>query len=558
MSRLTIILMALMLTLGTAAQTKKSTQQRRAQSVRTTTARKPAARKTAVRKATTKKTTTKKTAARGGGKAKTETATPQNANIKGLQNERQQLQKQIKEQEQKLQLNRRSVKQRLEDLQIINTEIADKRRTIDTIRRDLNVLDGNIATLDIQLQNLQQKLDERKQNYLKAMRYMHRNRSVQNQLMFIFSAQNFSQMFRRLRFSREYAQYQRAQGEAVMLLQDEIKEVQQEMASSKQQKHTLLNRGEQERRNLEGRQAEQQQVVTSLQKEQKNIQNLIAQQRKKDAALNAQIEKLIAEEIARAKARAEAEARAEARRKAAAEAAKKRAEELARRKAAAEAAARENARRIAEAKAREERAKRQAEAAARKSAEEKRAAEAAAREAEEARRAAERKAAEEARAHEREMAEAKRKEREERETFTVSTEDRRLSGTFESNRGRLPMPISGGYRIVSGYGQHNVEGLKGVQLDNKGINIKGQAGAQVRSVFDGEVCAVFNISGVMGVMVRHGRYITVYTNLASISVRRGQQVKTRQALGTVGSEGLLQFQLRSGKTPQNPSRWLAR
>ena len=541
MSRLTIILMALMLTLGTAAQTKKSTQQRRAQSARTTTARKPAARKTAVRKTTTKKTTTKKTAARGGGKAKTETATPQNANIKGLQNERQQLQKQIKEQEQKLQLNRRSVKQRLEDLQIINTEIADKRRTIDTIRRDLNVLDGNIATLDIQLQNLQQKLDERKQNYLKAMRYMHRNRSVQNQLMFIFSAQNFSQMFRRLRFSREYAQYQRAQGEAVMLLQDEIKEVQQEMASSKQQKHTLLNRGEQERRNLEGRQAEQQQVVTSLQKEQKNIQNLIAQQRKKDAALNAQIEKLIAEEIARAKARAEAEARAEARRK-----------------AAAEAAARENARRIAEAKAREERAKRQAEAAARKSAEEKRAAEAAAREAEEARRAAERKAAEEARAHEREMAEAKRKEREERETFTVSTEDRRLSGTFESNRGRLPMPISGGYRIVSGYGQHNVEGLKGVQLDNKGINIKGQAGAQVRSVFDGEVCAVFNISGVMGVMVRHGRYITVYTNLASISVRRGQQVKTRQALGTVGSEGLLQFQLRSGKTPQNPSRWLAR
>ena len=298
--------------------------------------------------------------------------------------------------------------------------------------------------------------------------------------------------------------------------------------------------------------------MNSLQKEQKTIEKLITEQRKKDAALNAQIEKLIAEEVARAKARAEAEARAEAKRKAAEEAARKRAEELARKKAAAEAAARENARRIAEAKAREERAKQQALAAAKKSAEEKKAAERAAREAEQARRDAERKAAEEARAHEREVAEVKKKEKEERMTLTVSTEDRRLSGNFESNRGRLPMPISGAYRIVSGFGQHNVEGLKGVQLDNKGINIKGQAGAQARSVFDGEVCAVFNISGVMGVMVRHGRYISVYTNLSSVSVRRGQHVSTRQPLGTVGSEGILQFQLRNGSTPQNPARWLAR
>ena len=208
--------------------------------------------------------------------------------------------------------------------------------------------------------------------------------------------------------------------------------------------------------------------------------------------------------------------------------------------------------------AREERAKQQALAAAKKSAEEKAAAEKAAREAEKARRDAERKAAEETKAHEREVAEVKKKEKEEREAFVVSTEDRRLSGNFESNRGRLPMPITGGYRIVSGFGQHDVDGLKGVRLDNKGINIKGQPGAQARSIFDGEVCAVFNIGGVMGVMVRHGSYISVYTNLANVSVRRGQKVSTRQALGTINSEGILQFQLRKGAAPQNPSRWLAR
>ena len=542
MKRLTIFLLTLSLTLFAVAQNKKTVQRQKAQPAKTATTK-----KTQKSQKTQKPQKSQKT-------QKSQKSQKTQPTVKGLQNQRQQLQKQIKEQEQKLQSNRKNVKQRLENLQILNTEIADKRRTIDTIRHDLYVLDDNIASLDTQLKILEKKLDERKQNYMKSMRYMHRNRSLQNQLMFVLSAQNFTQMYRRLRFTREYADYQRIQGEAVMTMQLQVEQARKELTVTKQQKNTLLDRGEQERKDLEGKQAEQQEVVNTLQKEQKTIQGLIADQRKKEAALNAQIDKLIAEEVARAKARAEAEAK----RKAAEAAAKKRAEELARKKAAAEAAARENARRIAEAKAREEKAKQEALAAAKKSADEKAAAERAAREAEEARKKAERKAAEEAKAHEREMAEVRKKEKVEREQFTVSTEDRRLSGNFVSNRGRLPMPITGGYRIVSGFGQHNVDGLKGVQVDSKGINIKGQPGAQARSVFDGEVCAVFNISGLMGVMVRHGSYISVYSNLSSVSVRRGQRVSTRQALGTVSSEGILHFQLRNGKTAQNPARWLAR
>lgn len=545
----------LMAVSAASAQTRKPVQQK----ARTTQSKQTKQAKPATKSKGKTATQTQKP------KAKT---TPQ-PTVKGLQSQRQQLQKQLKEQEQRLQANRKNVKQRLQNLQMINTEIADKQRIIDTIRHDIDVLDDNIVALDIQLKILEERLQQRKDNYMKSMRYMHRNRSMQNQLMFIFSAQNFTQMYRRLRFTREYAQYQRAQGEAVNIIKEEVRKGQEEIASSKQQKSDLLNRGEEERRNLENKQAEQQKVVKSLQREQKTIESLISEQRKKDAALNAQIEKLIAEEIARAKARAEAEARAEAQRKAreAAEAAaKKRAEELARKKAAAEAAARENARRIAEAKAKEERAKQQALAAAKKSAEEKAAAEQAAREAERARQAAEQRAADDAKAHEREMAEAKKKEQEERESirkvekadFSVSTEDRRLSGNFESNRGKLPMPITGNYRIVSGFGQNSVDGLKGVHLDNKGMNIKGQSGAQARSIFDGEVCAVFDIRGVMGVMVRHGSYISVYSNLSAVSVRRGQKVSTRQALGTISSEGVLHFQLRKGSAAQNPARWLAR
>lgn len=478
-------------------------------------------------------------------------STPQ-PTVKGLQSQRQKILQQIKEQERRLQNNKRDVKKRLENLMILNSEIADKRKAIDTIRRDITTLDGNIVVLDNQLKTLEKELDDRKQKFQSSLRYMHRNRSIQNRLMFIFSAKNFTQMYRRMRFMREYAGYQRVQGEAVKVMKQDVAEAKQELAKTKRQKNDLLYRGVQEQKSLEGKQEEQKQVVSTLQKQQKTIEGIISEQRKKDQALNAQIDKLIAEEVARAKARAEAEAR----RKAAEEAAKKRAAELARKKAAAEAARRENERRIAEAKAREERAKAEARAAARKSAEEKAAAERAAAEAENARREAERQAAADAKAREKEMAEVKKETKQ--ETYFVSSEDQRITGSFESNRGRLPMPITGPYRIVSHFGQYNVEGLKNVTLDNKGINIKGQPGAQARSIFDGEVSAVFGIGGIMGVMVRHGSYISVYCNLSSVSVRKGQKVSTRQALGTIGSENILQFQLRKQVAKLNPESWLGR
>ena len=232
---------------------------------------------------------------------------------------------------------------------------------------------------------------------------------------------------------------------------------------------------------------------------------------------------------------------------------KKRAAELARRKAEAEKAARENERRIAEAKAREAEAKRLALAA--KNKKEKEDAERRAREAEESRLAAERRADEEARAHAKEVASA-RKEAE--EALRVPSEDMRISGSFENNRGRLPIPITGPYRIVSHFGQYNVEGLKNVTLDNKGINIKGEAGSQARSIFDGEVSAVFSFGGTVVVMVRHGSYISVYCNLSSVSVRRGQRVSTRQVLGRVGQDNILQFQLRRETAKLNPESWLGR
>ena len=146
------------------------------------------------------------------------------------------------------------------------------------------------------------------------------------------------------------------------------------------------------------------------------------------------------------------------------------------------------------------------------------------------------------------------------EEWSVSSEDRRLSGNFESNRGRFPMPITGAYQIVNTQGQHRVEGLKGSTIrEFRGIELKGRPGAQARCIFDGEVSGVAGYKGAMIVIVRHGTYLSVYSDLASVSVTRGQRVSTRQSLGTVNRDGTMQFQLRRLNGAQlNPLSWLGR
>lgn len=471
--------------------------------------------------------------------------------IKGLQAERNQIQQKIRQQEQALRANQADVKKRLQDLLVLNTQIDERQKNIEGIQKDIHGIDNNIGILTVQLQNLQSQLDEHKEKYIKSLQYSAKHHNVQENMMFIFSAESLTQLYRRMRFVKEYAAYQKAQGDIIKMKQQQIGEKNQQLKVVKGQKNTLLYKGQQEKKALEGQQGEQKKVVASLQQKQKTIQSVIAEQRQKDAELNKKIDALIAEEVAKARARAAAEAK---RRAEAAAEAKRKAEELARKKAAAEAAARENARRIAEAKAREERLKAEARAAERAAdAAKRKEAEQLAREAEAARVATERKAQAEEERNQRDISNARKSVEDAQRMNSV---DRMMSGGFEANKGRLPMPITGSYRIVSHFGQYNVEGLKNVTLDNKGINILGSSGCQARAIYDGEVSAVFGFSGSMVVMVRHGAYISVYCNLRSVNVSKGQKVSTRQTLGAVGADNILQFQLRRETAKLNPEAWL--
>jgi peptidase, M23 family len=527
--------------------------------------------------------------------------------IKDLREKNQAIQKEIQENELQVKKKQKDVDQRLQKIMLLDTEIGQQQKTIDQIATDVKGINGNIEVLKGQLKSLQTQLTERRKKFILSMRYMARHRSIQDKIMFIFSAKSLSQMYRRLRFVREYASYQRAQGELLKAKQAQIDNKHIQLKQVRGQKYTLLYKDRQAHAQMQSKRLEQQQVVNSLKKDQQTLQTVIAQRRKTQQTINAQIDKLVAIEIQKARIRAQAEARAQAAARAAA--AKKRAEDMARKREAAIKAAQENARRVAEAKAREAKAKAMAEAAARAAEKERREAaekaEKARQEAEKARQAAlqEASARREAARKKAEDAERKAKEAQQRAEEKAAAEkalayqqareaeanriaaerkaaadkqraareaeaarkantadnnltnaDRAMTGSFANNRGRLPMPMAG--KIVTHFGQYNVAGMSNIRLNSNGINIKGAAGSPVRSVFMGEVSGIFNAGGSTIVMVRHGIYISVYCNLANVSVHRGQNVGTGQTLGTVNSTGVLHFQLRKETAKLNPEQWI--
>lgn len=145
--------------------------------------------------------------------------------------------------------------------------------------------------------------------------------------------------------------------------------------------------------------------------------------------------------------------------------------------------------------------------------------------------------------------------------LTLTPEALKLSEDFTANRGRLPWPVEKG-TIVEFFGTHEHPQLKGVMVQNNGIDIKTTGAASVRAIFGGTVSGVIQIPGGQNaVLIRHGEYVTVYSNLKSVSVRNGQKVSTKQNIGQANTEEELttvELQIWKGMQKLNPKDWLAR
>lgn len=404
--------------------------------------------------------------------------------IKELESKRGALQKQIAESESLLQTTTKNVGSQLKGLAALTGQIEERKRYILAINSDMDAIDRELVSLERQLNQLQKELKDKKTKYAASVNYLYRNHTIQDKLLFIFSAQTLEQTYRRLRYVREYASYQRMQGEEILKKQKQINDKRAELTEARKAKENLLKERENEKTTLERQEKEQKALVDSLRKKQRSLQSEINKKRKEANQLNARIDRLIAEEIEKARKRAEEEARREA-------AARKKAEKT-------------------------------------------------------------------------ESPSATKPKAEPLEAYTMNKADRELSGSFASNRGKLPVPVTGPYIITSHYGEYTVPGLRGVKLDNKGIDLQAKPGAQARAVFNGKVAAVFQLNGLFNILVRHGAYISVYCNLSTASVKADDTVKTGQTLGTIFSDGadggrtVLHFQLRREKEKLNPEPWLNR
>ena len=149
--------------------------------------------------------------------------------------------------------------------------------------------------------------------------------------------------------------------------------------------------------------------------------------------------------------------------------------------------------------------------------------------------------------------------------YAMDKKETQLSGSFEKNKGRLPFPVNGSYVIVGRFGQQQHAQLKYVTVNNNGIDIQTKPGAEARAVFDGKVTKVLVLPGYnMSVIVRHGNYLTVYSNLSEVYVKVGDTVKARQSIGRIftdseaGNLTKMQFQLWKEMTKLNPEPWLAK
>lgn len=432
--------------------------------------------------------------------------------IKQMKQESTALKKQIADSENLLRNTKKDIKSQLKNLSVIDGQIVDQTKIVGDYQNEVEALGKDLTAKEAELKKLEQELTACKQKYRRAVLYLNRKRLLQNKWMFVLSAKNFRQMYRRMRYASDYSKYLRAQAETIKQKEEAVSKAREAVHAAKKEKDGLLSEAQGEHKRLEAKKKERQGVISELNKKQSQLTTTIAQQKRKYANLNASIDRLIKQEIAAAEARRKKE---EARRKAAEE---KRRKEEARARAAREAAAKKN-----------KNTKGGNATASKKSST---------------------------------STPAKSTPRYEEEDAT----DRTLSSGFAANRGLLPIPITGSYAITGRYGQYSVEGLSGVSLDSKGINLTGHSGAQARCVYDGEVSAVANVGGTYVVIVRHGSYYSVYSNLSSVAVRNGQSVKTRQTLGAVAGDGsggcTLHFQLRkrSGSTAShiNPLPWLAR
>jgi len=461
-----------------------------------------------------------------------------------LEKRRSALLKEISETQEQLAATTKDRRASVSQLKALNSKLRARQNLISTINSELGNINSDIGQLKGEIEIMNKNLKTLKFRYAQSVRYAYKHRTSQSLVLFLFSSNSFNDAVRRMQYLKKYRDYRKTQADNIRKAQAKLSQKINSLNNKKQDKASLLKTEETQQSKIQQEQEETDKMVQELKGREGE---LMAQIQKNQRTAN-QIQAAIKAEIQREIALARKKAEEEARRKAAEEAKRKAAEELARKKA--EDAARQQAANNGNvykagnqsvslhtgkptdntsASGTSPKSKPEAPVSDNKP---------------------------------------------DNSSIEITTapsyklsltpEVQALSNSFAANRGKLPWPVSNGF-VSSPYGRHSHPVYKSVTIENNGIDIATYPRAPVRAVFSGTVIKVVNINGYV-VMISHGEYFTVYSNLSSVSVSAGQNVTTKQTIGTAGvnsdGDNMINFQIwkvgsNNASSTVNPSDWIA-
>jgi septal ring factor EnvC (AmiA/AmiB activator) len=482
-----------------------------------------------------------------------------------LEKRRNSLLNEIAETQQQLENTKKDKKATLSQLKALNAKLQARQKLIDNINTELDKIDGDIHMSAAEIEKLNKNLDILRARYAQSMRYAYKHRTNQNMMAFLFSANDFNDALRRMSYLKKYRDYRKNQAEDIRKTQSKLSSKIGELNVQKTKKGNLLKAEESQKNVIQEEKKQTDLVANELKGREKELMAQIQQNQRTAKKLEASIKAQIAKEIELARKKAEEEAR----KRAAAEALarKKEAEEEARRKAAQMASANKpatnnnaggNAYSAGNQTVTLNTGRPPANAPATDAGSTPKTGTPA---------TGTDKTTTTTRTLAANTTPPPSRPAAERTSYKLSlTPDvQALSNNFAANRGRLPWPVEKGF-ISGQYGRHPHPLFPKVMIDNNGIDIATSEGASVRAVFEGVVQTVTNIDGVM-VMINHGEYFTIYTNLAGASVKAGDKVTAKQVIGRAGKnddgDNMMNFQVwkisgNSNYATVNPSDWIAR
>lgn len=463
-----------------------------------------------------------------------------------MQRRQEQAQREIRQTQEQLRENERKVKAGLAELGKISSDMTATQKQVDVLSGQVNQLNGQIAGLTQQIASGEKELERMRGQYLKAVKKMRLRKGSTSMLAFIFSADNFNQGLRRMRYLRQFSEWRGNQSAKIQKQMQTLKYQTELLGQTRQEKDRALAGETAARDKLRRQHDTQDALVVELKKNGSALRRHLQKKQSEANQLRNQIAAIIAEEQRKA------------------EAERKRQEEEARR-------AEEQRRLEAERKAEEQR-----QAEAKRNEDNK----ALTKDEKKARKEAE-KRAEQQRRKEAERRKNEKKDKKEADSKYAEARKRAprgnagspnkstprqtapAAGGFEQQRHRLPYPVNGSFKITSPFGRHPLPSLPNVEYDNPGVDAETSQGASAVAVYPGRVSGVYMLPGYNTVViVNHGNYYTVYGNIQTPAVKAGDQVKTGQGLGKLaadsddGNRTMIHFEVWHNREKLNPAEWL--